>query len=362
MSGEKRLLEDCSLEELEQEMKRRRLQEANKNTVVVATCTTAAPSATPVGRKTAHDILKRNCFLEKEKRKTRGEYFPVHLAISLLRQHPMLVAKPFNGDSVFPYFLRAGAPLSVMQEVCSMWKAHAPTPSSSRYNGWLGSFNFSPNPIADFCLFGQGDTGVVRLLVEEFSSLFFECPDHDDYYPIELFLDRCGSRDVADDFEAEPSPAFPQAKQILESMLKHGPKSDTHSEYYDEFFVKALTDGFGKVWSPFMVKALVNLCGVDSLVFEEDDWTMGTLLSATTILSKLKTLRFIHGSMSMDVHVFIATLNHLHCCPNDLLLEDLELLIPAGFPEDQEGKNLMVAAVQSCRELKKPLSVPPHRL
>ncbi|CAB9504785.1 expressed unknown protein [Seminavis robusta] len=179
MSGEKRL-RDFSLEDLDKEMKRRRAQEANSSTAVL-------PRASNIGQKAAEDILKRHCFLTKEQRKSCGEAFPMDLAISLLRQHPKLVALPFNKETVFSYFLRASASIATMAEICSMWKAHAPKLSWRNRN----KLTRTPNPVADFCLFGQGDTEILLLLMDAFpnhlSDYFFTTTNGAMYTPLYYF-------------------------------------------------------------------------------------------------------------------------------------------------------------------------------
>eukprot|EP00797_Seminavis_robusta_P036246 Sro91_g047570.1 n/a (542) ;mRNA; r:23481-25106 len=240
-----------------------------------------------------------------------------------------------------------------MKELCSMWKIHAPT-SYSDFIVWKERFRgFFASPLADFCLFGQ-DTSVQKLFLDEFPDEIFATVNDDstefDYNTIELFLDRCGKRNFTDNLHAKPPLLLPDAKQFLEAMLKLGPPGDYF--IYSNLLASAVDGEYGKVLSPFLMKALVAERGVDSLVFE-GEWTMNTLLSAATILSKLKSFRLDLEYSTISMDVYISTLNCLHCCPDDLLLADLKLPVLPDLLEDQDGKELMVAALQSCKVLKK---------
>ncbi|CAB9531652.1 hypothetical protein SEMRO_3796_G351110.1 [Seminavis robusta] len=100
MSQEKRSLSEYSLEELEVEVKRRRLESG-------ATATNSTNSNT-LSIQTAREILS-SYLLPSDERVSRGDSFQSDHAINLLRQHPSLVAESFGGQTVLSAFLRAGA-------------------------------------------------------------------------------------------------------------------------------------------------------------------------------------------------------------------------------------------------------------
>ncbi|CAB9520045.1 hypothetical protein SEMRO_1069_G237660.1 [Seminavis robusta] len=217
MSQEKRRCpSDYSLEELEElemELKRRRMESNEPPASIAATANNNTTNNDNKGTLSIH--TSRSILWDLLQSRSDFEIIRtlhVNDAMVLLRQHPSLVTKPFQGRSVLSFFMRNDVPSSIIQELCAMWKSI--NPQNDEDEDWQSTgFEEEPNFVLDACRYcSNPDT--FRLLVKEFPD---QAAIEDG--PCELFLKRCDYDDY-DDFDCEPRPPGQEATEIFQVLFE----------------------------------------------------------------------------------------------------------------------------------------------
>ncbi|CAB9498960.1 expressed unknown protein [Seminavis robusta] len=340
---ERRCLSDHSLEELEEcerDLKRRRLAE-NSN----AEASSASDHQSALSINTARKRLSEYFLVPKDKLESRVDAFQSNAAMLLLRQHPSLVAESFLRQTVLSFFLRAGASVSVIQELCDMWKSI--NPEYNEYIQWeKAGFHRRPNLVADACLYGS-DPNTIKVLVKEFPHQIAQKGDY--LRPIKVFLSRCDRYElaigIADIYECLPPPGNQAAIQIL-GLFDPNEFPDCN-EY-------VVLGNPGEEISDFLAKTISKVSRDDTGsidIYDHDGikrWDKKAIQRAQLFLPRLT--RFSLSGIGDNTNLFHSTLN-MFCKATPSLLRHLELPVNLEFI-NRNGNDLFVKAIQSCPNLK----------
>jgi len=388
MNENDKRLSECSMEELEEEMHKRKrsLKESGaneNNTLIVQYMPDASTLSCIVAYKRLVQLADPEVVLIDENDSVIFE-FPTEHVLFLLRCHPSLVAVPvsFHKRTILSYFLQARSDLATIKELCQMHKMHLPTANAATAAATATtmpvdcyySFNRQPNPIADYCLYGRGeDGGVLGLLLENFPQMILQ-KDREGYMPFDLLLQRWNNQGPHPNLlnpKLSERISLEEVIHTVEEMLSVCPhmlescsrghqylvdylQEPCHADYYLCCANRARHEGKPHfdglmyfLFEKFAQKSNIQCLQIPRL----KTFMTHHVLAVSRILPKLKKLDCFPDNM--DHHTYYTFLNSLYNS-SLLALEALRITILLfNDADDAYFKYLILGIVRKCIGLKR---------